>query len=283
MAIEVFTGTSIPRELATAGLEYLWAKWRTLKATGSLTLQRLIDESNPPLHDRCIYLMPAGEDFLYIYVGKTMLEAVKRNPTGTLLTRGDSMVARDLSEIYRRVIRDMTPAFIRFTGARSPPGTLWHQVIVPVRISGDQTMVVCYSELVSHQIEIYEHLFRTAPDAIAVASPITNDAGHVTDGWILMMNDRAREMLDFQGPVGNLRLSALPQFNGIDLWGRIYAPRSAVTTTFVTAQHFDIEILRFPHVFGLRLKPKSVAVIDDRVTLAPDTPSSELFTTASPR
>jgi PAS domain-containing protein len=266
MAIEVFNGTSIPREMATAGFEYLWTKWRTLSATNSLTLHRLIDESNEQLYERCHYMMPDGDDFAYVYVGRAMQNFIKRTPKGMLLMREDSTMAKDFAEIYRRVVRDMTPVFIRFTGVRSPSGTLWQQIIMPVGISDNTVMLVCYTELISHQLEIYEHLFRTAPDAIVVASPIANDAGHVTDGWILMMNDRARDMLNFQGLVGNRRLSELSQFNGIDLWGRIYAPRSAVTTTVMAARDFDIEILRFPHVFGIRLRPKSAM---DEATLAP--------------
>ncbi|MFT6669421.1 MAG: hypothetical protein ACJAVZ_000875, partial [Afipia broomeae] len=33
MAIEVFNGTSIPRELTTAAMEFLWVKWKTLNDT----------------------------------------------------------------------------------------------------------------------------------------------------------------------------------------------------------------------------------------------------------
>ena len=267
MAIEVFHGTSIPRELATAGLEYIWIKWQTLQSTDSLTLHRLIDESDHRLRERCIYLLPEGTDFSYVYVGRAMQDMVQRAPTDTLLSRDDTPMTRDFAEVYRRVLRDMTPAFTRFTSTRSPPGMLWHQAILPVRISQNSVILVCYAELVSHQVEIYEHLFRTASDALTVACPITNDAGHVTDGWVLMMNDRARQMLNYQGTLANLRLSALPQFEGIDLWGRIYAPRATVTTTFVAARQFDIEILRFPHVFGLRLTPKPADGY--RTTLAP--------------
>jgi len=268
MAIEVFHGSTLPRELATGGLEYIWAKWRTLHATGALTVQRLVDEARPPLQHHCAYLMPNGDDFAYIYIGSALHDAIFRSPTSTLLTNHDSPIVRDLAEVYRRVVRDMTPACLRFTSPSSPPGTMWHAAVLPVRISDGTVMLVSYHELVSHQLEIYEHLFRTAPDAIAVASPITNDAGHVTDGWVLMMNDRARDMLDFRGPLGNLRLSALPQFTGVDLWGRIYAPRPAATL-LVSAPAFDIEILRFPRVFGLRLKPKEVTSVAAAPSLAP--------------
>ena len=259
MAIEVFHGSAIPRELATARLEYIWTKWRTLHATGGLTVHRLVEESNPPLQAYCAYLMPVGDDFAYAYIGSAMQTALFCGPTATLLMNGTSPVVRDIAETYRRAVRDMAPAFIRFTGQSSAPGTLWHQAILPVRISDTTVMLVCCFEEINHQLEVYEHLFRTAPDAMAVAAPITNDAGHVTDGWVLMMNDRARDLLGYRGPLANLRLRALPQFNGIDLWGRIYAPRAAATT-LVTAPNFDVEILRFPHVLGLRLKPKDLSV-----------------------
>jgi hypothetical protein len=102
-----------------------------------------------------------------------------------------------------------------------------------------------------------------------IACPITNDAGHATDGWILMMNDRARHLLRFDGTIGNLRLTQLPQFAGVDLWGRLYAPKSAAAATPVTTADFDVEIMRFPHVFGLRISPKAARLDADAATLVP--------------
>ncbi len=257
MAIEVFQGSSIPRDLVTSGMELIWAKWRTLTGTGDLTLHRLIDEAPAAMRGRFHLLTPAGQDFAYIYVGAELLEAVRPGPAGTLLGR-DTPLAREFAEVYRRALRDRSPLFTRFTGRRSAPGTTWHQLVMPVATSSDTVVIACYSELISHQIEVYEHLFRTASDAIAVASPISNDAGQVTDGWVLMMNDRAREMLEYGGALGNLRLSALRQFDGIDLWGRIYAPRPAGKPLLVNAAGLEIEILRVPHVFGLRMKPRTI-------------------------
>ena len=90
-----------------------------------------------------------------------------------------------------------------------------------------------------------------------------------TDGWILMMNDRARHLLRFDGTIGNLRLTQLPQFAGVDLWGRLYAPKSAAAATPVTTADFDVEIMRFPHVFGLRISPKAARLDADAATLVP--------------
>ena len=64
MAIEVFSGTSIPHELTTATMEYLWAKWRTLHGTGELTLQRLTEESGYVQRANISQMMQAGDDFV---------------------------------------------------------------------------------------------------------------------------------------------------------------------------------------------------------------------------
>lgn len=270
MAIEVFTGTSIPRELATAALEFLWAKWKTLNDTNSLTLQRLTEECSYELRANSTHMMSVGDDFVYVYVGKNIQAAANDILAGTLLSHSDNPVRREFIEVYRQVAKQMSPAFIRFTGTRSQSGNIWQRLVLPIKITEGTVMLVIYSELISHQLEVYEHLFRTAPDAMVIASPITNDVGHAIDGWVVMMNDRARQLLNFDSSIGNLRLTELPQFAGVDIWGRLYAPKSAAAATPVAIADFDIEIMRFPHVFGLRISPKSRKLDASGATLVPD-------------
>ena len=85
MAIEVFTGTSIPRELATAALEFLWAKWKTLNDTNSLTLQRLTEECSYELRSNSIHLLSVNDDFVYMYVGEAMQANAGESLAGRLL------------------------------------------------------------------------------------------------------------------------------------------------------------------------------------------------------
>lgn len=269
MALEVFNGTSIPRELATEAMEFLWAKWKTLNSTNDLTLQRLTEECSYPLRPYSTYLMSVGDDFVYMYVGQAIQAATSgKTLAGTLLSQSDNPLAGDFAEVYRETAKKMTPTFLRFTGARSQNGKLWQRLVLPIRVADGAVILMIYSELISHQTEVYEHLFRTAPDAMIVACPIANDVGHTTDGWVVMMNDSARMMLNFKGGIGNLRLTQLPQFAGIDLWGRLYAPKTAAAATPIVTPDFDIELMRFPRAFGLRIKPKTVRA--DGASLVPD-------------
>lgn len=270
MAIEVFSGTSIPRELATAAMEFLWAKWKTLHDTNDLTIKRLTEECSYELRANSIHMLSVGDDFAYVYVGDAIQAAAREKLAGSLLSQLTNPLKDEFADVYRQVTRRMTPAFVRYTSGRSQSGQIWQRLILPIRITDGTIMLMIYSELISYQIEVYEHLFRTAPDAMVIASPIANDAGHTVDGWIVMMNDRARQLLNFDGSIGNLRLTQLRQFANVDLWGRLYAPKSAAAATPVTTAEFDVEIMRFPHVFGLRLSPKSGAPDAENATLVPD-------------
>lgn len=271
MALEIFSGTSIPRELTTAAMEFLWAKWKTLHATGDLTLQRLTEESNCPLRDNFVFLLTAGDDFVYTYVGDAIQKATGHNRAGTLLSKSNNPLSQEYAAIYRKVADRMMPVCLRYTSPRSQNGKLWLRLVLPVRVAPGAVMIVVYSELVSHHMEVYDHLFRTAPDAMVVASPIINDVGHTKDGWVVMMNDRAREVLKFSASIGNLRLSQIPQFASIDFWGRLYAPKAVGVVAPIATQDFEIDLMRFPHVFGLRLRPKAPIHVQEGVPLVPIT------------
>lgn len=256
MALEVFNGNTLPREFATAPMEYLLAKWKVLSATGELTLQRLTEETSYPLRPNLMLLTTCEDDFVHVYVGEALLrEAGETAPRGRL-SQGRSALAGEFADVYRRSVQHLKPVFVRFTEPGSHRGTVWQRLILPVPLSDGLTMIVAYSEPISHSLEIYEHLFRTASDAMVVACPITNEVGHTVDGWVLMMNDRAREWLHFTGDLGNLRLNDLPQFRDVTVWGRRHAPKGATATMPLTTAQFDLELMRFPRAFGVRLRPK---------------------------
>lgn len=269
MALEVFSGTSIPRELTTAAMEFLWAKWKTLHATGGLTSQRLTEECSYPLRSNCVFMLSAGDDFVYTYVGEAIQKATGRNLSGTLLSDSDNPLSREYAAVYRQVASRMQPVCMRYTSPRMQSGQIWQRLVLPIKITADSTMIVVYSELISHHMEVYDHLFRTAADAMIIACPITNDVGHTSDGWIVMMNDNARALLNFKGSIGNLRLSELHQFAGIDFWGRLYAPKGGAANAPLTTADFDIDLMRFPHVFGLRIRARAVTRLQDVASLVP--------------
>ncbi|MFX5272052.1 hypothetical protein ABTD28_20235, partial [Acinetobacter baumannii] len=76
---------------------------------------------------------------------------------------------REFADVYHQVARRLTPAFVRFTATWSQTGQLWQRLILPIKVADGAVILVVYSELINHQTEIYDHLFRTAPDAMIIA------------------------------------------------------------------------------------------------------------------
>jgi hypothetical protein len=264
MAIEVFHGASIPRELSSAAMEFLWAKWKTLSATNDLTLQRLTEESTHALRDNSSYMMsvgqdPANLDFVHMYVGHGIQHALGYNPTGTMISASDSPVSRDLLELYRHAAKHLLPSFVRTTGPRFRSGEIWQGLILPIKLADGVVVIVSYSEQVSHHREVYEYLFQNSPEAMVVASPISNDVGDAVDGWVVMVNDAARRLLNFTDGIGNLRVTHLSQFKGIDLSFKLHPPvRPGTSVRTAEGPAFNIEIIRFINVFAIVMRPPGV-------------------------
>lgn len=273
MAIEVFHGASIPRELSSAAMEFLWAKWKTLSATNDLTLQRLTEESTHALRDNSSFMMSVGDDFVHMYVGQGIQQALGYNPTGTMLSASDSPVSRDLLDLYRHAAKHLLPSFVRTTGPKFRSGEIWQGLILPIKLADGVVIVVSYSEQVSHHREVYEYLFQNLPEAMLVASPISNDVGDAVDGWVVMINQAARRLLDFTDGIGSLRIKDLPQFRDLDLHFKLHPPvRPGTSVRTVEGAPFDIEIVRFINVFSIVMRPhggQHVAPLGTAPALAP--------------
>jgi hypothetical protein len=270
MAIEVFQGGSIPRELSSGAMEFLWAKWKTLNATNGMSLQRLTEESAHPLRANSTYMLSAGDDFVYMYVGDAIQAIIRFNPTGRLLSTSESPVARDLLGVYRQAARTLMPSFVRFSSARNTR-QIWQGLVLPVKLAPGTVLLVCYTELISHQSEVCEHLFQTSREAMLIASPIANEMGEVTDGWVVMMNDAARDLLDFRDSTGNLRLKQLQRLQGLELRFKLHPPApNGTVTRLAGAQDIEAEIVRFANVFALRLDGRRALGPSDASIDAPE-------------
>lgn len=254
-------------------MEFLWAKWKTLNATNSLSFQRLLEESDLPLRDNLICMIQTGNDFVYTYVGKSLQVWIDHNPTGQLQSATNRQVARDLQAVYQHAAHTGTPSFVRFAASKGS-GSLLQGLILPIRLTAETALVVGYAEQINVHSEVCEYLFQTSTDAMMIASPIANDVGDVHDGWVVMMNDAARELLNFRDGIGNLRLKHLPQLQAFNFGFKLHPPVPAGTHSVLAPAHgLNAEVIRFTNTFALRLS---------RVTAATDCPTTREAPTLAP-
>ena len=181
-----------------------------------------------PLRANSTYMLSAGDDFVYMYVGDAIQAIIRFNPTGRCCRCRKVRSRATCSACYHQAARTLVPSFVRFSSARNSR-QIWQGLVLPIKLAPGTVLLVCYTELISHQSEVCEHLFQTSREAMLIASPIANEMGEVTDGWVVMMNDAARDLLDFRDSTGNLRLKQLQRLQGLELRFKLHPPAAIGT------------------------------------------------------
>ena len=153
MAVEVFHFDSIPQDALTPAMKFLLTKWSSLAVMNKLTLQAITESASFNVRDNSAYMIPAGDDFFYMHMGSN--------------------------------VRTATSSF-------AENALVWQRLVLPVPIPHLGMILVCYSEVLSHQQEVYAYLFKQARRPWIVTYPIFNGERELDDGWILLMNNAAR-------------------------------------------------------------------------------------------
>lgn len=263
MAIELHYGPAIQTATSSPAIKLLVSKWTALNAAGKLSVQHLT-EGSYDVPSKSIYMVTMGDDFLYMHVGAKVRETLGHDFTGRLLSSIGDQVSRDLHEVYAATVKCGAPMHVRFTSPMSENALLWERIILPLRAGPNGTILVCYSEVASHQREVYEYVFLNSPVPMVTTYPIFTPDGMIDDGWIVLINEVAREMFDMQEPVSNRRLRELKAFQRSDFWADLAAhyPRSDPPGAVIDGSPLGVRyrtlLVRLKYLVLLRFQPKTL-------------------------
>jgi hypothetical protein len=238
MAVEIFHYDDIPQATLPPAMTFLLTKWNTLSAMGRLTLQAIAEGSSVNVADNSAYMVPAGDDFYFTHMGRNI----------------STTIGGDLLDAYRQVAAQEKPAFLRFTSSYAQNALVWGRLVLPIPVPGLGQLLVCYSEVASHQQGVYEFLFNKARYPWVVTYPIFNNARELDDGWVLLMNDSARAAFGYHRPIGNLRLRELSLFQFGRLWtGLRECYAAAGPRLSVAFDQLEIELVKVNNLLAYRL------------------------------
>jgi hypothetical protein len=260
MAVEVFHFDSIPQDALTPAMKFLLTKWSSLSVMNKLTLQSITESASFNVRDNSAYMIPAGDDFFYMHMGSNVRTAVGQDFTGQMLSALNDQVASDLIDSYQQAVAQEKPIFMRFTSSFAENALVWQRLVLPVPIPHLGMILVCYSEVLSHQQEVYAYLFKQARRPWIVTYPIFNGERELDDGWVLLMNDAARAAFSPDQPVRNLRLRDLSLFQFGPLWTALrerYALAQPRAT--VIFDQLELELLKLNHLVAYRFDKAAVA------------------------
>lgn len=253
MAVEVFNAASLPQDSFSPAAEYLFAKWKTLKNTGGLTLQRLTEEASYPIAENAIYMIGAGDDFAFMYVGSKVQRRLETDPTGTLLSQGAEAHAPELSLIYKRVFEAATPFVLRYVTTHGGRSILWQRLVLPIQIGSIQ-VAVCYCEIIGQRDDVFDYLFEISRNPLIVFYPTRDERLRINDGWILVGNAVARTLASAGERIDGHRLREYEIFDDGEFWTSMHkAATAAQPSATARTQRFAFEIVKFGHLLTLRV------------------------------
>lgn len=260
MAVEIFHYDFIPQDKLTAAMKFLLTKWNTLSVMNRLTLQAITEHSSFNIPDNSAYMITAGDDFFYMHMGSNVRSAIGEDHTGKLLSTLNSAIAPDLLDAYQQAVAQKKPIFMRFTSPIAQNALVWERLVLPVLVDRLGTILICYSEVLSHHQGVFEYLFRTARHPWIVTYPIFTAEQELDDGWVLLMNDAARAAFQREQPIGNLRLRELALFQFGDLWTKLRERYVAANPrASVSFDRIELELVKVNHLLIYRFDKSGIA------------------------
>lgn len=265
MAIELCYGAAILTATTSPAIKFLISKWSALNAAGKLDIQ-LLTEGSYDVPSKSLYMIALNDDFLYMHVGAKVRESIGSDFTGRLLSSIGDQVSRDLQDAYAATVKYRAPIHLRFTSPQTESVLLWERIILPVPVGPNGTILVCYSEVMSHQAEVYEYVFRHSPVPMLTLYPIFGPDGALDDGWIVLINQLAREVFGVQDVSGNRRVRELKAFQRPDFWAEIAFlypqsdPPGTVTAMSPLGDKYCTLLVRMKHLALMRFQPVSLRI-----------------------
>jgi hypothetical protein len=263
MAMELSYGAAIQAVTSSPAIKFLLSKWTALNAAGKLDVQ-LLTEGTYDVPAKSIYMISIGDDFLYMHVGAKIRDLLGKDVTGKLLSSMDGDISSDLHDAYAATVRYRAPIYARFTSPRTENVLLWERIILPLPVGENGTILVCYSEVMSHQAEVYEYVFKHSPVPMLTIYPIFAPDGALDDGWIVLINQLAREVFGVPDVRGNRRVRELKAFQRPDFWAQIASlypqsdPPGTVSDLSPLGDKYCTLLVRMKHLALLRFQPVSL-------------------------
>jgi hypothetical protein len=253
MAVEIFDYDSIPPDALGPGMQFLLTKWNTLSGMNRLTLQALTENTSFNVVDNSAYMLTAEDDFFYMHMGANVRSAIGRDRTGQMLSAIPNAITGDLLVAYRQAVAPEKPIFLRFTSPHAQNALVWERLVLPIPVARLGTILVCYSEVMSHHHDVFEYLFRNARHPSIITYPIFDSAQELDDGWVLLMNDAARAAFSYRQPIGNLRLRELPLFQFGQLWAQLRARYACANPhATVSLDRVELDLIKVKRLLALR-------------------------------
>lgn len=236
--VKSWFGDRISAILSHPTAQALAARWMQIQTDREPTLADFWHDQDEAIVDQTILILKSASDYIYLHHGRFLRERVGFSMQGRRLRELRTRVRDRLGEIYDRSAAEFEPAYFQSYADFEQEVVLWGRLCLPLRLSDEDERValLIYCHPIEDKAAIARVMITQSTIGIVVAAPILSDGGALVDGWIIALNDRARDLVGVHHHVSDeLTLRHIRLLSRDDVWqhlvsGAEHRARLAVVT-----------------------------------------------------
>jgi len=219
-------GAGIQAMATHPAVQALADKWLQIRAERDPTLADFWLDPPDALASYAIIFLKGGSDYTYLHHGRALRERVGFSMQGRRLGELRTRVRAELEAIYDRCSERFEPAYFQSFADFQQDVILWGRLCLPLRIGeeDDRVALLLFCHPIEDKASLFRAMFEHSAAAMLIASPVRDELGAMTDGWIIAANGPAARLTgSAEHARATLLLRSTPLFASDALWNHLVA------------------------------------------------------------
>lgn len=196
-AIEFWSGDALLRMNETPYFVEFHARWQQLAVHGTPRLKALLDNAPDMVRRHMQLVLQIPDDFIFVHEGDRAKALLGRDACGVLRSEIPTAAAKEITWLLKAAAKHLHPVYFRFSTPREHGMLHVEELALPV-VSDDThkaKFLVCLVDKWDNHSSLLEKVFEQEHLGLMAATLAPQTVGTASDGKIIKMNARAREVL----------------------------------------------------------------------------------------
>lgn len=197
--IQTWPEAEILKTCRSSVLRHGYSRWLALAKRGVTPFLKDVYGSEEEAQlDDAMLLLQQGSDFVYVHQGRTSVQKYGKCFRGVVLSTINGNMTNSWLNIYNGTLRDMRPKYTQFRADFSPKHVRWERIVLPVVSDGEETakFIMTYSEPLDDKLDVLSATFDRSPIGMIAAARAVGENRSLDEAEILLINGRARSILN---------------------------------------------------------------------------------------
>jgi len=197
--VQYWMGSDIAVEIGAERLLAVYSAWNARAKSGLPGLRDLLQSEARQADADLLLFLKLDDDYLVVSQGADRARHIGRDVRGQSMLEIGKSIGPVLKELFDTCLAQQTAISARFVSELAFDSVYWEALFLPLKgeNSGRTRFIASYATPIDNKTDVLQMVLDRSPTGMIVAVPIGLSRGDQTDGRIILINARAKEMLKF--------------------------------------------------------------------------------------